>query len=378
MEAIKPGSTLDQWVRPKSPEPLLPPNTSSSTPSPQPPPIPPRAPITYQDPSPYAPANLLFPGGQPGAKVTSQQQHIHPSLSPSSSPKREPEVMKPPKLETQSSECTYIPANEINVPPLVETAEKGKKTAMEMRERSKSEVSSYSIAYRKQAIKKEEDKERGETLEESIVRELSEQLDPVQIDLLIQMFRTRLSPDFQQQQPGSSEAEVMTPERRSIFKVLKPEDSFSHVIGYAKEGKTDPYRCLANIILKMNKAQEEERAEGETSQDEDSKEEDKGGVYLSLVKLLNNEGQEEATPESSHSKDVKEADPSSSLIPRSSFTRKNAVRSVKKNRPRSTSEGSGQIHSVALQLVPLRKDASDKEREATITDCKKPVSTLCK
>ena len=186
MEAIKPGSTLNQWVRPhlraptvimQTPPPRSPghaPTGSSKDgtgPDEVPPPIPSRS-------------RAKTVGGQLENKSTNYPRNKVEKLAPPA-----PNVPPRPDFTTQSSDCTYVPAHLLNMPTNPEqetTDEKDSKEPHYIPLIAATDEEGKSLAAKLQQ-------------EEETIKELNNQLSPTQVDLLIQMFKTWLTPQQQQQ-----------------------------------------------------------------------------------------------------------------------------------------------------------------------------------
>ena len=280
---IKPGSTLNQWVQ----------STIKNT-SPVeecPPPVPPRPPRTFST-SLYAPAsNLLIEKDSNGVDGKS---HLH-------------------VLQSQQSDCPYVRANEVLMPPNKEGY-----VGMENVDAKTLEASPYIQIIAPTA------NDSLTTLEEGIMKELGEQFDPVQIDLLIQMFRPRqrLSSSSSSSSPNDSLKVSQTNEYDGTACTLSNQH-----IGYAKEGQTHPYKRLASIALTLNQIKAD-RDDADTRSDNQEDEGNHNFYCPAADMLLNNESKrtEDIPPEKDNT------DPTMSLNHR--LIRRNAIRSTyKKARP---------------------------------------------
>ena len=216
----------------------------------------------------------------------------------------------------------------------------------------------------------------------------------LQVDLLIQMFQTWLNPQQQQQRENSSRTltrktsvpskKMPTANTLNVESPVAPHNTLTrHHVGYAKEGRDDPYNCLADIALKLNelqnKPQETESTLSEKRRSGTFPRSKRDGIYFTLGDVFNNPTAEEKArfleeDEAEGSSDG--IDPSQSLpidilqkaIP-PRLSRKNALRA---SRPRSSSEPN--IEDEVLQeqtegVVVLRQ----KKRRET-----KPVLKLSK
>lgn len=316
MEAIKPGSTLNQWVRPNIEKPKTPSSTNPPPISEPPPPVPPRSPASYDD-SPYAAASELFT--EDDLKKNSLQASSKPELK---------------KLE---SECPYVPASELNIP--VSCNSNGSELNAEVITEPAS--SDYLPLI---SVMDGEYARCSSQLEDGIIKELSEQFDPVQIDLLVQMFKTDLSTADENDSLSN-----MKTNRSDSLEVVNPNESLNPLshrhIGYAKEGRTSPYRCLADIALKLSEIDENSftKDDSETKKDHGINE---NSLYNSVDEVTS--------------------------LP-TSFHRKNAMRCAFKTRPRSVSEGNQTLSDFDL----LKKHGQKSGAKVPEFDVESGVSTLC-
>ena len=144
-------------------------------------------------------------------------------------------------------------------------------------------------------------------------------------------------------------------------------------MGYAKEGKRDPYLCLANIAMKLG---EMEGNEGEKPEDkQDAAQNKRDAIYLPLIDLLDPAIKEKMTKahEKSEEEDENGGVDVASSLPPSKLSRKNAVRdSTKKSRPRSISEGHESLSGMWTPTTTTREGTADGVQR------RKPVVTLSK
>ncbi len=379
MEAIKPGSTSNQWVR--SPSTQL--KKKSDPKDPLPPTPPPRPPTTY-DSTPYIPASRLF-----------TQEHIqgglHDDGAGTNTTDIDPTLSLRPILRSLISECTYVPLSELNIPGDLSNQENSSEDApgeVNLNSEVRKSYSPYMQIIRLvgdgSGVGDGEGGSNGGggegmtdgsnvTLEDEIIKELGEQFDPVQVDLLIQMFQTWLSPPPKQQDdPTDSltknrKTSIPAKTQREKSNSLTVSQSLESIdplsprhLGYAKEGRSDPYRCLADIALKLNKIQAG-RNEKMTTLDR-KRNFRHGAIYESIAdSFLRADNEDQQTDENDEEK---------SQVLLRTFTRKNAIKGLRPRRQRSMSEGSRPEQVV--QKVELRHP------KVQVSQCDKPVGTLCK
>lgn len=387
MEVIKPGCTLNQWVRPQlKPSQSVTPHPSSGptpvtitvdgTPADPSPPVPPR---------PWSPADRNSPTAttttKPGVACDSGDSKLSPKFPPRVQSLGAPVVPPRPQFTKQTSDSTYVPAHLLHMPP--------KNAEVTPEESGAEESVSKSSNYYIPIISTMD--EEGNSLvgsfeqKQEIIRELSSQFTPVQVDLLIQMFKTCLNPQQKQQQQQQNEPSrrisLPSPSGVSSLSVTDPVEQASLLtqqhVGYAKEGQTNPYLCLADIAIKLDRMQSEEASQLRDNGRESAEERVKSkrhGLYFALTDLLDDAAKEEVGKESSYlpekhgDEDSSDFDVVSSL-PSSGFTRRNALRtSTVKGQQHSISEGSKGLTEQDLELMHKKKPSAYQ----------KPVSKLSK
>lgn len=282
------------------------------------------------------------------------------------------EVPPRPDFTSQTSDCTYVPVHMLNTIIAARNKEENPETGGDDRPPKN--------FYLPIVDKTEEDNSVLGGLEERIIKELSEQFEPVQIDLLLQMFKTWLNnPEQQQQEQQQPRLGRSTSTSSTTLSVtnepVEPVCPLSRRhVGYAKEGHSDPYQCLADIALELNSLKSGKREKFASKKRETEGESSKRhAIYVTLGDLLEGSSEEEAYDETSKDDEVfsslgSEVDPSSSL---SKLTRSNAVVRSTVRGCRSSEESTPEQESSSVQRRV-------KQRKPKQPAYEKPVSTLSK
>lgn len=353
MEAIKPGSTLNQWVHSNIANPKIPTvvqtpplliSTPETTPTKSPPLIPPRS-RPAKHPSP--------PEGTQNPHTTTD------SADPSA-----PEV--PPRPDFLSSlSGTYISAHLLNTTiPRKVGATRGKEDITTKPKKKEN----YYFPVLPQSV-----------LEDDLVTELGKQFNPTQVDLLVQIFKTWLDPQQQQQQqqllmkPRSKK--ISLPEKSTQPTYLSvdsipsastsPDPLSQRHLGYANEGRTSPYHCLAGIARDLESA---DWMEGKRKA-----ENRRHGIYFALTDVFEQEPVHDKYPtldDCPEELSVEEAyERATCSLGQLQCT--NVMRSSVGNHPRSASEGQESLPQQIGMAAQQKGRAEQSELEI-------PVNALSK
>lgn len=435
MEAIKPGCTMNQWVRSHLRRPTmdpLPPTPPDPSPGPTPveePGVPVMESLPPVPPRPYPPARRPHGNDEAttGPNPMPPELEIKPPLPQDEPPPRRPDTLPrrggglappvpPPRPEftKQSSEGTYVPAHLLHPfvepsavaaavssqGPWEETTNQATKEGDTLPRRTGDGLTDHSSPPTNNYVPIITTMdEEGRPVEEGVgrqmeemMKELSSQFSPVQIDLLVQMFKTWTNPlqrqqRYQQQKPKRQQEESRDPERGvSTLSVanapVEPASPLTHRhMGYAKEGQTDPYFCVADIVMQLQEMESdgegekegERRGGGEEKEEMSARErarDKRRGIYFPLHQLLDKtavvrEKEEEEAAAGSSEQNLDYV--SNSFPPPKLSRRRNAMR----GRSRSSMEGSEHLYDT----IDTQTEAPIKEEEETAS-CRKPVSKL--